>query len=41
MKQCTDFKVSNTEDIWPKIEADFRFAYDNLPAKMRFKRTGK
>ena len=24
-------KVSNTEDIWPKIEADFRFAYDNLP----------
>lgn len=28
----TDFKVSNTEDIWPKIEADFRFAIDNLPA---------
>ncbi|MEP6950027.1 MAG: RagB/SusD family nutrient uptake outer membrane protein [Ginsengibacter sp.] len=28
----TDFKVSNTEDIWPKIEADFRFALNNLPA---------
>lgn len=26
-----DFKVANTEDIWPKIEADFQFAYDNLP----------
>ncbi|WP_247233452.1 RagB/SusD family nutrient uptake outer membrane protein [Telluribacter sp. SYSU D00476] len=24
--------VSNTEDIWPKIEADFKFAMDNLPA---------
>ncbi|MGC4037056.1 MAG: RagB/SusD family nutrient uptake outer membrane protein [Chitinophagaceae bacterium] len=28
----TDFKVANTEDIWPKIEADFQFAYDHLPA---------
>jgi hypothetical protein len=27
----TDFKVSNTEDIWPEIEADFRFAFNNLP----------
>jgi hypothetical protein len=28
----TDFnKISNTTDIWPKIEADFQFAYDNLP----------
>ena len=28
----TDFKkLSNTTDIWPKIEADFQFAYDNLP----------
>lgn len=23
-------KLSNTADIWPQIEADFRFAYDNL-----------
>lgn len=23
---------NNTEDIWPKIEADFQYAYDNLPA---------
>jgi hypothetical protein len=23
--------LSNKDDIWPKIEADFRFAYDNLP----------
>ncbi len=22
---------TNTEDIWPKIEEDFQFAYDNLP----------
>lgn len=28
----TDFKVANTEDVWPKIEADFRFAFENLPA---------
>ncbi|HEY5407353.1 MAG TPA: RagB/SusD family nutrient uptake outer membrane protein [Ginsengibacter sp.] len=33
----TDFKVSNTEDIWPKIEADFQFAYDNLPVTMPLK----
>lgn len=24
-------KVKNDVDIWPKIEADFKFAYDNLP----------
>jgi hypothetical protein len=24
-------KVSNTADLWPKIEADMKFAYDNLP----------
>lgn len=23
--------VANNEDVWPKIEADFKFAYDNLP----------
>jgi starch-binding outer membrane protein, SusD/RagB family len=25
-------KVSNSADIWPQIEADFKFAYENLPA---------
>ncbi|MDJ1503819.1 RagB/SusD family nutrient uptake outer membrane protein [Xanthocytophaga agilis] len=25
------FNVPNTEDIWPKIEADFLYAYQNLP----------
>lgn len=24
-------KVANDADIWPKIEADFKYAYDNLP----------
>ncbi|ASZ09778.1 RagB/SusD family nutrient uptake outer membrane protein [Chitinophaga pendula] len=26
-----NYKQPNTDDIWPKIEADFKFAYDNLP----------
>ncbi len=26
--------VSNTADIWPMIEADFQFAFDNLPETM-------
>ncbi|SFW47770.1 RagB/SusD family nutrient uptake outer membrane protein [Chitinophaga sancti] len=26
-----DYKQPNNVDIWPKIEADFQFAYDNLP----------
>jgi hypothetical protein len=26
-----DYKQPNTTDIWPNIEADFKFAYDNLP----------
>lgn len=26
-----DYKQPNTADIWPKIEADFDFAYQNLP----------
>jgi hypothetical protein len=30
-KNVTFTSISNTEDIWPKIESDFRFAYDNLP----------
>jgi tetratricopeptide (TPR) repeat protein len=25
-------KVKNDADLWPKIEADFKFAFDNLPA---------
>jgi hypothetical protein len=25
-------KVKNDADVWPKIEADFKFAFDNLPA---------
>ena len=25
--------LANTASIWPQIEADFRFAYDNLPVK--------
>jgi len=28
----TNFVQPNVADIWPKIEADFKFAYDNLPA---------
>ncbi|MFT3935848.1 MAG: RagB/SusD family nutrient uptake outer membrane protein [Chitinophagaceae bacterium] len=32
-----DFKVSNQVDIWPKIEADFQFAYDNLPVVQKYK----
>jgi hypothetical protein len=27
----TNFIQPNTTDIWPKIEADFKFAYENLP----------
>lgn len=27
-----DFNQPNDQDIWPKIEADFKFAYENLPA---------
>ncbi|MHA4845866.1 RagB/SusD family nutrient uptake outer membrane protein [Flavitalea antarctica] len=28
----TTTKYNNTTEIWPLIEADFKFAYDNLPA---------
>ena len=28
----TDFNQPNDQDIWPMIEADFKFAYENLPA---------
>ena len=33
----TDFKVPNNTDIWPKIEADLKFAYDNLSEIMSAK----
>ncbi len=33
----TDFKVGNMTDIWPKIEADFRFAFNNLPVTQPLK----
>lgn len=29
--KATDFNVPNDRDIWPDIEADLKFAYDNLP----------
>lgn len=29
-----DFNVPNNVDIWPMIEADLKFAYDNLPEVM-------
>ncbi len=31
MDLATISKLSNTVELWPKIEADFKFAYDNLP----------
>lgn len=30
-ESTTDFIQPNTTDIWPKIEADFQYAYANLP----------
>ncbi len=33
----TDPKVPNNTDIWPKIEADLKFAYDNLSEVMNAK----
>lgn len=32
-----DLNVPNDADIWPKIEADLKFAYDNLPGTMNAK----
>lgn len=32
-----DFKVSNETDIWPAIEADLKFAMDNLPVIQKYK----
>ncbi|MDP9230198.1 MAG: RagB/SusD family nutrient uptake outer membrane protein, partial [Bacteroidota bacterium] len=36
-ENVTDFKVPNDADIWPQIEADLKFAYDNLPDSMNAK----
>jgi len=33
----TDPNISNEADIWPQIEADLKFAYDNLPETMNAK----
>jgi len=33
----TDFNQPNDVDIWPMIEADLKFAYDNLPVTMNAK----
>lgn len=32
-----DYRVSNETDIWPNIEADFKFAFDNMPAVQKYK----
>lgn len=32
-----DFKVANNVDIWPNIEADFQFAFDNMPSVQNYK----
>ncbi|MFT3702835.1 MAG: RagB/SusD family nutrient uptake outer membrane protein [Agriterribacter sp.] len=36
-ENVVDFKVSNEADIWPQIEADFKYAYDNLSEVKQFK----
>ncbi len=33
-ENITDFNVPNDTQIWPQIEADLKFAYDNLPETM-------
>ena len=35
-ENVTDFKVSNEPDIWPLIEADFRYAFDALPETQNY-----
>lgn len=42
-ENVTDFKsLTNTADIWPQIEADFKFAFDNLdPVKAQRGRVNK
>ena len=36
-ENVTDFNLKNDADIWPLIEADLKFAYDNLPEIMSAK----
>lgn len=36
-ENVTDFNLKNDTDIWPLIEADLKFAYDNLPEIMSAK----
>ena len=36
-ENVTDFNLKNDADIWPLIEADIKFAYDNLPEIMSAK----
>jgi hypothetical protein len=36
-ENVTDYNLSNDADIWPQIEADLKFAYENLPATMNAK----
>lgn len=39
-EKVTDFRLSNTADIWPNIEADLTFAMNNLPVKQPYKGQG-
>jgi len=34
---AASYNIANDVDIWPKIEADLKFAYDNLPETMNAK----
>ena len=36
-ENVVDYKVPNDQDIWPQIEADLKFAYDNLTEIMNAK----
>lgn len=36
-EKVSDPNVTNEADIWPQIEADLKFAYDNLPETMNAK----
>ena len=35
--ELADYNIPNDVDIWPKIEEDLKFAYDNLPVTMNAK----
>lgn len=36
-EKVIEFKLANTADIWPNIEADFQYAYDQLDEQKPFK----